>query len=35
VTYAFEAASADPSRLERRAQQAMTRIAALAGERPA
>jgi hypothetical protein len=34
VTYAFEAASDDPATLERRAQLAMTRIAALAGERP-
>jgi hypothetical protein len=35
VTYAFEAASLEPALLERRAQQAMTRIAALAGDRPA
>jgi hypothetical protein len=35
VTYAFEAASAEPARLEARAQRAMARIAALGGERPA
>ena len=35
VTYAFEAASAEPALLDRRAQEAMTRIAALAGERSA
>ena len=35
VTYAFEAASHDPELLDLRAQHAMTRIAALAGERPA
>ena len=35
VTYAFEAASAEPALLDGRAQEAMTRIAALAGERPA
>ena len=34
VTYAFEMASADPRGLERRAAGAMSRIAALAGERP-
>jgi hypothetical protein len=34
VTYAFEAASEDPAALVRSAQLAMTRIAALAGERP-
>lgn len=34
VTYAFEAASAEPALLERRAQEAMARIAALAGDRP-
>lgn len=33
VTYAFEMASADPHMLERRAAGAMSRIAALAGER--
>ncbi len=33
VTYAFEAASADPERLDGCAQRAMVRIAALGGER--
>lgn len=35
VSYAFQAASDDPSRLDARAAQAMARIASLSGERPA
>jgi hypothetical protein len=35
VTYAFEAACVEPALLERRAQEAMARIAALAGDRTA
>ncbi len=34
ITYAFQAASETPSRLEERAARAMVRIAELAGERP-
>ena len=35
VTYAFQEAAHDPTRLEARAARAMARIAALPGERPA
>ena len=35
VTYAFEAAAADPGRLEERAERAMARIAAIADGAPA